>query len=73
MPSLVETLVPVFRCRMVPLSSMDQVMHTESSTSSTSSLHKGALKSDFDLIQKRSYPEVPYGTLLCLIHSQQLA
>ena len=39
-PSLVDTFVPVFRCRMVPLGSMDHVMHTEFSvsTSSTSSL-----------------------------------
>lgn len=40
MPSLVDTFVPVLRCRMVPLGSMDHVMHTEFSlsTSSISSL-----------------------------------
>ena len=39
-PSLVDTFVPVLRCRMVPLGSMDHVMHTEFSlsTSSISSL-----------------------------------
>ena len=36
-PSFVETLVPVFRCRIVPLGSMDQVIHTEFSLSTSSS------------------------------------
>ena len=46
MPSLVDTFVPVFRCRMVPLGSMDHVMQTEFSvsTSSTSSLETSQKK-----------------------------